>query len=605
MDKVADRFERDGADAWFASSDGASCSAPEHAALRQGQRHRRRLVRVGRVVGGGVRGRALGRARLVDGRRSPADRSLPRRLGSAPRLVPLVAARLVRHARPRALSRGAHARLRPRRKGAPLLEVGHRAARAAGEKVEYIPPEERHQAAGRRAVAHVDRAGRLPQRHHVFARAPDAARRVVSQAAQHHALPPRQPVRLRSDAGPGQRGARRSARSLPLRSRRRPRGARQARLRRLRAAHRLARARRLLHRSICRRSISTCARIASTAIPRPRPSGAPRRRVLYRCLRVVTTALAPICCFTAEEVWSHMPKLGPYDPDSVHLVLLGTGKPQAEDEIATMGQLLELRARVQKELEPFRAQKKSSLDAHVTVTVPAELAQLIGTHASGVARRPADRLAAPPCKLGCGRRHRRRRGQGQSLRALLEMDRRPAAAVRSLPGRRRRTRSCVMPPAKYRWFAFVFALSLALDQGSQGVGAPRLAPDLPRRQDDHPRLLRSALLRRTRARRSACSAACRARAISCSSSASARSSSSPPICARRRPTRGGSAPSWASSPAARSATSSIASSTARVTDFIVWKAAGHEWPTFNIADAALVVGVIGLLFDMRPDESQT
>jgi len=40
----------------------------------------------------------------------------------------------------------------------------------------------------------------------------------------------------------------------------------------------------------------------------------------------------------------------------------------------------------------------------------------------------------------------------------------------------------------------------------------------------------------------------------------------------------------------------------RVTDFIVWKAAGHEWPTFNIADAALVVGVIGLLFDMRPEE---
>jgi signal peptidase II len=42
----------------------------------------------------------------------------------------------------------------------------------------------------------------------------------------------------------------------------------------------------------------------------------------------------------------------------------------------------------------------------------------------------------------------------------------------------------------------------------------------------------------------------------------------------------------------------------RVTDFIVWKAAGHEWPTFNIADAALVVGVIGLLFDMKPDDGQ-
>ena len=37
----------------------------------------------------------------------------------------------------------------------------------------------------------------------------------------------------------------------------------------------------------------------------------------------------------------------------------------------------------------------------------------------------------------------------------------------------------------------------------------------------------------------------------------------------------------------------------RVTDFIVWHYKGHEWPAFNIADAALVVGVIGLLFDLR------
>jgi signal peptidase II len=41
----------------------------------------------------------------------------------------------------------------------------------------------------------------------------------------------------------------------------------------------------------------------------------------------------------------------------------------------------------------------------------------------------------------------------------------------------------------------------------------------------------------------------------------------------------------------------------RVTDFIVWRAGSHEWPTFNIADAALVVGVVGLLFDMRPEEA--
>jgi signal peptidase II len=36
-----------------------------------------------------------------------------------------------------------------------------------------------------------------------------------------------------------------------------------------------------------------------------------------------------------------------------------------------------------------------------------------------------------------------------------------------------------------------------------------------------------------------------------------------------------------------------------VTDFVVWKIGSYEWHTFNIADAALVVGVIGLLFDMR------
>jgi signal peptidase II len=40
----------------------------------------------------------------------------------------------------------------------------------------------------------------------------------------------------------------------------------------------------------------------------------------------------------------------------------------------------------------------------------------------------------------------------------------------------------------------------------------------------------------------------------------------------------------------------------RVTDFIVWKVHSYEWPTFNVADAALVLGIIGLLFDMKPDE---
>lgn len=36
----------------------------------------------------------------------------------------------------------------------------------------------------------------------------------------------------------------------------------------------------------------------------------------------------------------------------------------------------------------------------------------------------------------------------------------------------------------------------------------------------------------------------------------------------------------------------------KVTDFIVWKYYLKEWPTFNVADVTLVVGVILLFFDM-------
>jgi signal peptidase II len=35
----------------------------------------------------------------------------------------------------------------------------------------------------------------------------------------------------------------------------------------------------------------------------------------------------------------------------------------------------------------------------------------------------------------------------------------------------------------------------------------------------------------------------------------------------------------------------------KVTDFIVWKVGIHEWPAFNIADAALCVGVGLILLD--------
>lgn len=43
---------------------------------------------------------------------------------------------------------------------------------------------------------------------------------------------------------------------------------------------------------------------------------------------------------------------------------------------------------------------------------------------------------------------------------------------------------------------------------------------------------------------------------------------------------------------------------AKVTDFIVWRVGTHEWPTFNIADAALVLGIIGLLIDLKPEKDK-
>jgi signal peptidase II len=42
----------------------------------------------------------------------------------------------------------------------------------------------------------------------------------------------------------------------------------------------------------------------------------------------------------------------------------------------------------------------------------------------------------------------------------------------------------------------------------------------------------------------------------------------------------------------------------KVTDFIVWKVGTHEWPTFNVADAALVVGILGLLIDLKPEDKK-
>jgi isoleucyl-tRNA synthetase len=107
--------------------------------------------------------------------------------------------------------------------------------------------------------------------------------------------------------------------------------------------------------------------------------------VMYECLRAVATLAAPILCFTAEDIWKHMPKRKG-DPESVHVALFP--KPARPEDatpdrgqqrvraaggdqfiLADYGTVLAWRERVTKALEPFRAEKRRSVDAHVTLRV--------------------------------------------------------------------------------------------------------------------------------------------------------------------------------------------------------------------------------------------
>ncbi len=105
---------------------------------------------------------------------------------------------------------------------------------------------------------------------------------------------------------------------------------------------------------------------------------APRRRsaqvVLYEATRALATLMAPILCFTAEDLWTHLPRR-PGDPDSVHLATYPEGAALAEDdELAKdFAVLLGWRDRVNKELEAFRAAKHKSLDAQVTLVAQADI----------------------------------------------------------------------------------------------------------------------------------------------------------------------------------------------------------------------------------------
>ncbi len=88
--------------------------------------------------------------------------------------------------------------------------------------------------------------------------------------------------------------------------------------------------------------------------------------VLYECLRAIATLSAPILCFTASDIWDHMPRRKG-DPDNVHLAQFPDPVNVDEALVADFVVIHAWRDRVTKALEPFRAQKNKSVDARITL----------------------------------------------------------------------------------------------------------------------------------------------------------------------------------------------------------------------------------------------
>ena len=186
--RIADAFEQEGADAWYAAGarerflgelranedwkkvddilDVWFDSGSTHAFVLEDPKHFPGLAGIRRKHDGG-----------------PRHRDVSRRLRPAPRLVPVLAAGKLRHARLRAVRRGADPRLRARRARPQDVEVARQRHRAAG----------RDQAVRRRHPADVGVRVRLCRRPAHRPGNPQDHGRDLPQAAQHHPLDARHP----------------------------------------------------------------------------------------------------------------------------------------------------------------------------------------------------------------------------------------------------------------------------------------------------------------------------------------------------------------------------------------------------------------------------
>ena len=144
---------------------------------------------------------------------------------------------------------------------------------------------------------------------------------------------------------------------------------------------------------------------------------------LYLILDTMTKIMAPVLCFTGDEIWQSMPHAAGVDGRNV--VFNDMNQPFADyalsaDEMAQWDKIIAVRDVVNGVLETARAEKKigKSLEADIVLTVPAEDA-FPGRDARRSAGRPAHRLP------GGGHRGRRHPGirqdrRGRQVPALLE-----------------------------------------------------------------------------------------------------------------------------------------------------------------------------------------
>ncbi|MFZ5790541.1 MAG: isoleucine--tRNA ligase [Pseudomonadota bacterium] len=138
----------------------------------------------------------------------------------------------------------------------------------------------------------------------------------------------------------------------------------------------------------------------------------PRRRavrtVLYELFSCLAVWLAPVLCFTAEEAWQHRPWKGgavEADEESIHLRLFPEIPASWRDDALAerWARLRDLRRVVTGAIEIERAAKRigSSLQAHPVLHLPADLKQLCdGVDLAEIAITSAATLTAEPIPAG-------------------------------------------------------------------------------------------------------------------------------------------------------------------------------------------------------------